>query len=485
MTQVVATGQLPLAGVVVPGETEHLAIVRELVALTWLIGRRDGRQETRHEVKFDQPEEGPLPQHALAFLGARQAMQGKWSRDLDAEVTKVLVHSMQTGADVRTTMQALQRVFPEFGKARLENIARTEATTAYNAGRLAAFQEDTDFVTGVQFHAILDSRTTTICQARNGLILRLDDQRLPANTPPLHYQCRSVLVPVDRIAWRKLEAGDKKAEAAFFGYLEGGPVHLDAALAGWDNTPAPLPGFGTVDGVGKLDRSKGDSSKAPVVYNPKLTAEQKAVVKRLLEPPSGEEIKIHIGPTALSDGLDEDRKAFKSIEAVRDEVEKALNRVPTPLARLWVKSEARLEIIGDYKGDDHRKAGSPGWFEPSSGTAQVLTQGLRRPGVVDEEIVHLLDFLLGERAQGKYASDGYGRNKEVLERFSKPLNELFQAHASELGEYASKNPHEFLAQGLRLFMGPDGSQILQEHLPSVYTFLQECWFSSSFWEEIL
>lgn len=242
---------MPLAGVRVPGEAEHLAILRSFVAHTWLIGRRDGRLEVRREVKFDRGDESPLPQHALSFLSQREAMAGKWNRDLDAEVTKVLVHAMSTGADVRTTMRALQRVFPEFGDARLENIARTEATTAYNAGRLASFAEEADFVTGVQFHAILDSRTTTICQARNGLILRLDDERLPANTPPLHYQCRSVLVPVDRIVWAKLEAKDKKAEAAFFGYLEGGPANLDEALKGWDNAPAALPGFGTVDGVGK------------------------------------------------------------------------------------------------------------------------------------------------------------------------------------------------------------------------------------------
>jgi len=69
-----------------------------------------------------------------------------------------------------------------------------------NQGRLEGFKapELKGFIKAVEFSAILDSRTTDICEARDGLILAIDDPRLSANTPPLHYQCRSILVPVDK-----------------------------------------------------------------------------------------------------------------------------------------------------------------------------------------------------------------------------------------------------------------------------------------------
>ncbi|MEW6282139.1 MAG: phage minor head protein, partial [Candidatus Eremiobacterota bacterium] len=136
----------------------------------------------------------------MDFLRQRQALAGKWSRDLDAAVTNVLVLALQNGSDVRTTMAALARVFPTLSRGRLEYIARTEATTAYNVGRLPGRGR---LCGRVQFSAILDARTTDICRSRDGLVMRMDDPRLPANTPPLHFQCRSVLIPVDRIAWRR------------------------------------------------------------------------------------------------------------------------------------------------------------------------------------------------------------------------------------------------------------------------------------------
>ena len=47
---------------------------------------------------------------------------------------------------------------------------------------------------GVEFCATLDDRTTEMCQSRHGLVMRLDDPRLAYNTPPLHPNCRSMLL---------------------------------------------------------------------------------------------------------------------------------------------------------------------------------------------------------------------------------------------------------------------------------------------------
>lgn len=79
---------------------------------------------------------------------------------------------------------------------RLENMIRTPIIEAYNQGRLAIGDAADDYVIGYEYSAILDTRTTEICFANDGLLIRKDDPRLIKLTPPVHYQCRSLLVYV-------------------------------------------------------------------------------------------------------------------------------------------------------------------------------------------------------------------------------------------------------------------------------------------------
>lgn len=78
--------------------------------------------------------------------------------------------------------------------ARLENIARTNISGAMNMGRTNMFARDEykGFIEAFEYSAILDDRTTDICDSLNGRI-RKDWGNY---TPPNHFQCRSVLVPV-------------------------------------------------------------------------------------------------------------------------------------------------------------------------------------------------------------------------------------------------------------------------------------------------
>lgn len=82
--------------------------------------------------------------------------------------------------------------------SRLETIVRTNTTTAYNQGRLVSFRDPdvADYMQGVQYSAILDSRTTSVCELLDGRIFRVDDPDLDRLMPPNHFNCRSVIVPV-------------------------------------------------------------------------------------------------------------------------------------------------------------------------------------------------------------------------------------------------------------------------------------------------
>ena len=108
----------------------------------------------------------------------------------------VIRNSLLEGSTLRERMKAVRESSEELAsmaRQRIEAIARTEITRADSMGRLISMKANDDVI-GVEFSAIMDDRTTEMCIARNGLVMRLDDPRLPENTPPLHVNCRSLLV---------------------------------------------------------------------------------------------------------------------------------------------------------------------------------------------------------------------------------------------------------------------------------------------------
>lgn len=109
---------------------------------------------------------------------------------------EVIRDSMLEGSTLQERMKALRESSEELARIttqRIEAIARTEITRADSMGRLIQMKANDDVI-GVEFSAVMDDRTTEMCIERNGLIMRLDDPRIPENTPPLHVNCRSLLI---------------------------------------------------------------------------------------------------------------------------------------------------------------------------------------------------------------------------------------------------------------------------------------------------
>lgn len=77
---------------------------------------------------------------------------------------------------------------------KLETLVRTNVTNAYNQGRWEYFNKAPDMIQGYMYSAILDGRTTSRCSALNGKVFKQSDAA--GLIPPLHYNCRSLLVPV-------------------------------------------------------------------------------------------------------------------------------------------------------------------------------------------------------------------------------------------------------------------------------------------------
>ncbi len=99
----------------------------------------------------------------------------------------------------------LGRVLPKVDSAgrivnipqRIETIARTNSSDVMNQARLSLFNDPElkGFVKAYEYSAILDDRTTEICEHLNGKIQR----DFGSYTPPNHFNCRSILTAVTEI----------------------------------------------------------------------------------------------------------------------------------------------------------------------------------------------------------------------------------------------------------------------------------------------
>jgi SPP1 gp7 family putative phage head morphogenesis protein len=78
-----------------------------------------------------------------------------------------------------------------------ETAATAVVTQSYAGGMREAYADDAvvAVMTGLRFVAVLDEATTGICRARAGVIRPLNDDWLTRNFPPLHFGCRSLVLP--------------------------------------------------------------------------------------------------------------------------------------------------------------------------------------------------------------------------------------------------------------------------------------------------
>jgi len=128
-----------------------------------------------------------------AFTAARLAGQ-----DLLARLQDVLSTSLREGEGVAAFVERvgaddlLERTgFASESPWYLENVYRTNATTAYNAGRRQQFQEMSEAIEMLEYVGIPDRRQTEICRGYDGIRRPQDDPIWSTITPPNHFACRS------------------------------------------------------------------------------------------------------------------------------------------------------------------------------------------------------------------------------------------------------------------------------------------------------
>lgn len=181
--------------------------------------------------------------------------------------------------EVRAKLSVL---LPHIAEYRIQAIARTESMRCYNLGQLSQLKAADATVEGVEFCAILDSRTTDICAERDGLVLRIDDPRLWENTPPLHPNCRSILIPVMYVEEKSNDYFDTDADKFDVLAESEPPILRDYdKKAVEDIVTAFIPHKATLDVKVQQKVSKADEAKK--IQAAKEIAKEEALQKKIAE----------------------------------------------------------------------------------------------------------------------------------------------------------------------------------------------------------
>jgi SPP1 gp7 family putative phage head morphogenesis protein len=118
---------------------------------------------------------------------------GDWEYLVTKGARQALVEAVKDGKPLSAVIDFLETEGKDVALASLERYSRTKFTEVMNRGRLEFF-EDSGVVAAYQYSAILDDRTSDICAGLHGKVFKAGSEPVP----PMHFNCRSVLVPITK-----------------------------------------------------------------------------------------------------------------------------------------------------------------------------------------------------------------------------------------------------------------------------------------------
>lgn len=182
------------------GTPETQARVRVAAALTV---RRAARGDAWTVAQFVS---GIDMQTAEEYFAAKSfQLAGNLSQEVVDAAKQIILNGIRDERSIPDLREQLDELLRPYLAAegvnvaqRAETIARTNVMEAFQQARLAVYADPGmgDFVEALEYSAILDDRTTPFCRAADGRVYPRGDAVWSRITPPNHFNCRSLLIPV-------------------------------------------------------------------------------------------------------------------------------------------------------------------------------------------------------------------------------------------------------------------------------------------------
>ena len=180
-----------------PERIESLKI-KKLAALKQVIKKSlkghflDSKLQARNEL-FKRSFAEPLPSEAFLKLLDQETFEfvGDWEYTMNKKTRLELIKALKDGTPMSKVLTTIKNDIRKLGATSIERYARTKSTEVMNRARVEEFTES-GAVDGFQYSAIMDDRTTAICSGLHGKKFKVGDEPIP----PMHFNCRSVLIPI-------------------------------------------------------------------------------------------------------------------------------------------------------------------------------------------------------------------------------------------------------------------------------------------------
>jgi SPP1 gp7 family putative phage head morphogenesis protein len=136
-------------------------------------------------------------------------VSGVQERQILDKVKASLSKHIKSGVPIQETMLEIEDIFNQYIEQpdikeeltsghRLETIIRTNTTEAFSMGMVNTYRQPDvkRFIPGVQYSAVLDTRTTEVCNFLHGKQLKNTDPEVDRLTPANHFNCRAMWLPI-------------------------------------------------------------------------------------------------------------------------------------------------------------------------------------------------------------------------------------------------------------------------------------------------
>ena len=151
--------------------------------------------------KFRNDQDELLPEDMLAVLNAESfGLVGDYKTLLTKRTRATMIELLKEGAGPGRIFEILKAELPEATERWVQTFVRTKTTDIFNRGRKSYWDNDElakQVIEAYQFSAIMDERTSDVCRELDGQIFE-GGEFANQIVPPLHFNCRSVLVPVTK-----------------------------------------------------------------------------------------------------------------------------------------------------------------------------------------------------------------------------------------------------------------------------------------------
>lgn len=187
--------------------------------------------------------------------------------------------------------------------------------------------------------------------------------------------------------------------------------------------------------------------------------------------------KLYILPNALARVDEDHRKIVANNNEFRRLVYRQFNDFPLSLLKYISNNEyGQIIVCTDVKAGIYSRAARSAKINPRN--------VIKETGVFQEEVIHLLDHLLGGQPERSdiYLSAGYGIN-EKIRKLGKEINALFK-RGIYFSKYMGTNEREYLAQGLREFLQGNEDAIEQLDV-KLYNMITRKFLNEDYWRNAL